>query len=385
MNYITAEILFVFIPYLKPHNVTLIPQLDLIFKMWKIIATIWVITKIIRKKRISKKTLSILPFCIVWIVSMYINNSISKDVINGIMTILGIHMYYECYRENTYIYEKLVLCLGKIAKIYLICQTITMLLIDGPLFGKVVGNMSDRFFLGGDNLSAFIMIVLTTVMFYSDEKKNNKITRLSWTIFIFEVISLVKQFAGAAMVSFLIFFVLVVFRNNKKIIKWITPMKMIIISIVFVGLVAYGDLASSMNGLLTKVGKVGFNGRTEIWFNATKAIMQKPLLGYGSVANTYMIENMLNHTNHTHSIVLEFLFETGIIGVITFGFYLKNNLKSIKNINKLLLIGISVYILNAIFDFYITSIYFYLLILIIIWDCRLKNHLEINKNTRERK
>lgn len=370
------EIFFVFLPYLKPHNITLIPELDLFFKIWKIVSTLWLIIKIFRKRSISKATLSVVPFCVTWIISMYINDSLSNDVFNSIMSIMGIHIYYEIYKDNKIIYNKLVWGLGLIAKLYLILQIVTLLIINGPLFGQVTKNTYDRFFLGGDNLSAFIMIVLTTIMFYADEKEKGKISINSWIIFMLEVVSLFRQFVGAAMVSFVIYFVLILLRNNKKVIGWITPRNAVFVAIVFVVLVAYGDLATSMGDILYRVGKVGFNGRTRIWSGAINAILKKPLLGYGSTVDTYMMQRMLYFANHTHNIVLEFLFETGLVGTFLFLYYLKNNFQRNYKIDKILLIGLFVYILNAVFDFYITSIYFYLLLLIMHWDAR--NQCKIN-------
>ena len=369
MRYV-FEILFIFLPYLKPHNITLIPALDSLFQIWKILATVLLVIKVIRKRVISKQILYILPFCGIWILSMYVNNSISQDVINGILSILGIHMYYEIYKDNYTAYSSFITTLGVLSKIYLVCQIITMIIIDGPFFCTLSDYTSDRFFLGGDNLSAFIMIVLSTIMFYADYFQYRTITKTSWIIFFLEYISLVKQFVGAAMVSFLVMFLLIVFRDNRKIQNWVTPKKAIVLSIVFVILVAFGDLADQMNSILSSVDKIGFNGRAGIWYSAFKAIQNKPLLGYGSVSNIQLMRSLLYHTNHTHNIVLEFLFETGLLGTIAFLYYLARSFQRNKPVNKILLIGISVYILNSIFDFYITSIYFYLLILLLVWNQR---------------
>ena len=373
----SIEMFLIFLPYLKPHNITLIPQLDVLFKVWKILATVWLLIKLFQEKKLSIKFFLIIPFCFIWLFSMIINQSLSIIIINCLMTIIGLNIYYYLYKDDQNTFNVFVGNLSWIARIYLVCQIVTMLLIDGPLFGTVVENGYDRYFLGGDNLSAFIMLVLTTIIFYSDYSKYNKISGFSWLLYALEYCCLIKYFVGAGIISFSFFFIAMLLKNNKTFVKWFTPSKVLLMGVVFICLVAFGNLSSLLNSLLQAANKGDFNGRTQIWAGAITAILKKPLLGYGSIEKESFIRQILYHANHSHNIVLEYLFEVGAVGVLSFCFYIKRSIYKRKQ-DIILILGLSAYLINSFFDFYITSIYFYLLILLIIWDSQIKRHTGVS-------
>ena len=306
----SIEMFLIFLPYLKPHNITLIPQLDVLFKVWKILATVWLLIKLFQKKKLSIKFFLIIPFCFIWLFSMIINQSLSIIIINCLMTIIGLNIYYYLYKDDQNTFNVFVGNLSWIARIYLVCQIVTMLLIDGPLFGTVVENGYDRYFLGGDNLSAFIMLVLTTIIFYSDYSKYNKISGFSWLLYALEYCCLIKYFVGAGIISFSFFFIAMLLKNNKTFVKWFTPSKVLLMGVVFICLVAFGNLSSLLNSLLQAANKGDFNGRTQIWAGAITAILKKPLLGYGSIEKESFIRQILYHANHSHNIVLEYLLQS---------------------------------------------------------------------------
>ena len=308
---------------------------------------------------------------------MIINQSLSIIIINCLMTIIGLNIYYYLYKDDQNTFNVFVGNLSWIARIYLVCQIVTMLLIDGPLFGTVVENGYDRYFLGGDNLSAFIMLVLTTIIFYSDYSKYNKISGFSWLLYALEYCCLIKYFVGAGIISFSFFFIAMLLKNNKTFVKWFTPSKVLLMGVVFICLVAFGNLSSLLNSLLQAANKGDFNGRTQIWAGAITAFLKKPLLGYGSIEKESFIRQILYHANHSHNIVLEYLFEVGAVGVLSFCFYIKRSIYKRKQ-DIILILGLSAYLINSFFDFYITSIYFYLLILLIIWDSQIKRHTGVS-------
>jgi O-antigen ligase len=96
------------------------------------------------------------------------------------------------------------------------------------------------------------------------------------------------------------------------------------IAIFIMGIVAlmaasmFTDIESKIGsklGMLSKSGDASeltsATGRTEIWGKAIELISKEPLFGYGAATSKFLLKDF---SMHTHNLVLNVAFSTGIIG-----------------------------------------------------------------------
>lgn len=359
---------FVMIPYLKPYNITLIPSIDAVFKVWKVIASLVITYFFIRNRpKMTKSIISLYSFLIVWFVSLLINNGPIGEFVNNIMSIVGVKMLFDSNKKKKYFKEGIVDVLYNISWICIVLNLITVIM--GYPFGAAGMKLDDNAnFLGGDNYSAFILITFCGFIFFHDEKKYNKITIRSWIVALMSIASLIITFSIMGILAHLFLFLSVMIKNReiqKKIFRWQNVV--IVGAVIFAG-VSFFHLDKLLASLLLGLDKVGFNGRNLIWPMAVEAIAKKPFLGYGGVTKELAQTWFLAGANHTHNILLEYPFSTGIIGTFFFLFYLASVLKNTKKSTRidrgmrLLLCTLSAYIFCGIMDFYIGMINLYLLL-----------------------
>lgn len=382
---------FVLLPYLKPYNVTLIPVLDIIFKMWKVAATLTIIFAFFySKEKIQKQSMCLIGFLITWTVSLIINKAPIVDFGNNILSIIGMLLLFETKINNKKFKVDIVQILYAISCVYMVLNLITVV-IKRPFLsgGMELGDNAN--FLGGDNYSAFILIVMCGILFLHDIQCYETIKIKTWFIALVGWVCLAIPFALTGMIAYALLLLVVFLDVNKtmraairKFFSWKTA---IVFCLFFVLAISYFHLDILVASLLGGLEKSGFNGRNMIWPMAISAFMKKPILGYGGIdaelASTWFIAG----ANHTHNFLLEFPFSTGIIGTAFFVTYMGYLLRKtkIKNnkVERMLLMVLAAYIICGTFDFYIGLIWFYLL-LDLIWlfkdnSRKIKKEAVVNK------
>jgi O-antigen ligase len=363
----------ILLPYLKPYNFTLIPWLDDIYKVWKVVVTLFILIEFakefIKKRRmIEKRTVFLWLFLFTWGISLLLNGEkqLILELGVNILSIFGVSVFFENIKNNQ-VYKKLVLqFLYVIAGSYSVLNLVVTIL--GHPFGAkdmVLGDNAN--FLGGDNYSAFILITLCGVMFFYDDIYVNKIRIRTYFFSACGLMSLIIPFSLTGLIAYLFLIVLFCLRKNVTITKLFSRKNMLVLAVVITCLIAFFDLSQLFNGVLEVVGKTGFNGRDLIWPRAVTAIFKRPLVGYGAVGSELSANwEFLAGANHTHNVILEYPFSTGLIGTLFFIIYLFYVFKGIhRQIHctvQPLLLTMSSFILCSIFDFYIGLIYFYLLL-----------------------
>lgn len=379
--------LFLFLivmPFLKPYNVTLIPALDNIFKIWKVASTAYIICAFLSKKqRAGKTSIYLFLFCITWMFSLVLNSGPIADYGNNIMSILGLRLLFETNMNNDEFKRNISKIIYKTGAVYMVLNCITAWM-GRPFFAAGMNLDDNANFLGGDNYSAFILIVLCGLMFFYDVKYKKKIRTCTWIFNIIGLISLIIPFSFAGMISYIILLTLILCSNYKFVRKAFNWKNALLICGVLVLLISYFHLDVVVRVFLGKLDKSGFNGRNMIWPRSITAIGKKFVLGYGGLTAEQAATWIIAGANHTHNILLQIPFSTGIIGTFFFVMYLRSILKNtLTNRDKpigILLMTLSSFILCSIFDFYIGLIYMYVL-LDFIWIY--KKGKRIGRNTYE--
>ena len=357
-------IAFILIPYLKPYNITLVPSVNSVFKMWKILATVIVIcTWIYKKAKIHVPTVSLLCFLAIWIVSLVMNRKTAQlsELINNILSIAGCAIFFEIGNHTKEFEKNLCTVLYRVFTAYFYLNLITVFM-KRPFFSDGMVLEDNANFLGGDNYSAFIIIAMSGIVFFCDLKKDQTIRKRTFITTFAGLLGLCLTFSLTGMAIDALFLFLATTRKNcflRKAANW--KIALFIAALVVLS-ISYLHLDRILAAILKSMDKTGFNGRGMIWPMVISAILKKPILGYGGV-NQYLAQTwFIAGANHAHNILLEYPFSTGLLGTMFFISYLYSVMNRQKKSSSILKICVSCYFLCSIFDFYIGLIYLYLLL-----------------------
>lgn len=357
-------IILFLVVYLKPFNISLIPVLDKIFQIGKILVTgLLLVMFVCQRRKVSKITKLCWLFLLAWIIGLVWNKNFSSYMME-ILTIFGVFLFFDYYRPTKYV-KYIYKTLYNIAVAYICLHTLTILL-DHPLFATPIISY-DKYFLGGDNRSAFILIVLCSILFLYDLKYKRKISLFSYVISLVGFFGLAYTFAVAGLVAYTILLLTTVFLFDPFINKVFNLKTCTLVIVLVVGFVVFFYNPKLVNAIGGLVGKKGLSSREFIWPLAFKRFLERPAFGYGALTN-FQIENYyLYGTTHAHNIILEFLMMTGIIGSFFFVKFFKSSLKICKkeekrSVYRMFIVGLSSFLICSLFDFYIGLIYFYMFI-----------------------
>lgn|GEM_PF-3549953 len=366
IDWAMVYLFFCVMPYLKPYNVTLIPWADNIFKLWKVLASLCILLTFIKgKPTFHRKSIYLIIFCAIWMISLVLNNGPVGDYFNNILSIIGITLLFEKGYKSSKFKSNITLLIYEIGAIYMLLTLITAIQTY-PFFAYGMKLDDNANFLGGDNYSAFILIVLCGCMFFYDEKYKRKIRKRTWLFSLLGLVSLIIPCAVTGILSYSLLLLVIVLRKYpgiRKLFKW---KYMVLICLLVVLAISYFGLDAILAKILNSMDKTGFNGRNMIWPMTISAIVNKPLLGYGGLTETQAQTWMIAGANHAHNILLQYPFSVGIVGTMFFVLYVMGVLNGTKRkCNKhiwILMTCLSAFVFCSIFDFYIGLIYFYLLL-----------------------
>lgn len=366
INSINLIIWIALLTYLKPANAILWGPVNDIYKIGKVLATLLIIILALKHRpRFSLQMISCLAFVIVWGYSIIQNNGELGERLQELLSIIGMVFLFSYIHAKPKKIEFVFSILSKIAKVYFVLELVTII-TNKPLFAEAMVN-GDRYFLGSDNYSAFIMLPLCGCMFAYSYMKNKKIDLNTWGFALVGFLSLVIPFAVTGMVMYALFLISALLISYPSVRKWMKTKTAIFIALVFTVSVVVFNVQDYLSGVLSFVGKVGLNSREIIWPRAVAAIAMKPIFGWGALTESQKNSYLLYGAGHAHNIVLEFLLETGILGTAIALIWLVTSLKGIAKVKAnymyIMQACLFFYLLCAIFDFYLGLIYFWLMIM----------------------
>lgn len=355
------------VSYMKPMNVTLITPLDNIYNGLKILSTIAILLMVIKRGvHFSKGQLFCLLLVSVWTISIYQNQGSLDVYLQEILSIIGLLFLFGVINNKP---QKTIYILGvlsSISKVYILLQFITII-TKKPLFADPIVSF-DRYFLGSDNYSAFILIPLCSFIFMNCYLRFNRIKIEEWLFPILGFLCLAIPFSVSGMLSYGLMLILMLFMNYPDIRKWFTPKKIIAFIIVFLFLVIAFNIQDKFVGIIGLFGKRGLSSREIIWPRTVDAIMKKPLIGWGALTDAQINSYLLYGAGHAHNIMLEFLLDVGVLGSFFSFLWIYYSFRGMKKIKTktihVMQICMSCYLLCSIFDFYFGLIYFWLLIFV---------------------
>lgn len=192
--------------------------------------------------------------------------------------------------------------------------------------GRIMKNSTQNwYFLTYDNDSIFYFIPVAALLLYYYHNYSKSALKLFVFYLGFILYMFISKTAATAMVSMLLFTLLVVYYlkcyegdSLKKVPKLKLNYRLailigVVFSIIMVSIVG-GGVATAIGNYFGKDGS--FSGRDKIWAKAIKYFLENPIVGYG-IEPAEQVWDKIGQT-HCHNIFIELLYTGGIIALVLF-------------------------------------------------------------------
>ena len=213
-----------------------------------------------------------------------------------------------------------------------VVNTITYILFPGALYADIGGWRC--WFLGADNSNySYYVVASTLAMLYCSCIKK-KITLLSIMVWISGFIFAFGRAIGSGMICqviWAILFLLYYQRWTRKLLKARYIFYVTVICIL--GIVVFRNLI--IGSVAAAVGKdITLTGRTLLWDNVIKAVMRRPVLGYGVCDENTFKRICSTHLGGPHNYILFIMLWGGFIALTIFALLLIKSAKASSTAKK---------------------------------------------------
>ena len=375
INVITVLNILIIAPLIKPTGlVYLNPNMNTLFQNWKalsIIVMLFIVlihfrklTSVLKKNRYIKKGIvGLIIFEAIYLINTILRGVEYSDLLNNCFTCTVLFVYI-LIESN--LRKKSSFCSGLdfVCTFYITCQIVSMVTERLRILPQLSGNGTPIYFFGPDNYSAFIVIPLLGILMYLGCKQEGKIRFRKRDVSLLLVLTACYIWTGSvtAALSLIVFVVATIFfSNSKRLIEAFSVRGVLIILCITLLLIISANIQNYFLGVLSFVGKAenGFtlNSRTIIWAQVLKIIYQNPFLGIGDLSEYEMTNYILGGASHAHNIFLELLMRTGIIGTISYLYFMlspliKKRATFVRPKNSVLWVAMYVYLVLSFMDFY---------------------------------
>lgn len=315
--------IFLVIPFFKPGSLAYIaPFVDILFDLWLIAVSLLIGFLYLASGRLSKIMLAIIAFEVVLALSTFLNAGDYYGLTVNILRTIPFCMLIELgTRQNP---KGLIKALITVLGIECLINSVTILIFPEGIyetveqFTQTIGwRQTQNFFLGYDNTHVlYILPLLCVLLIYANHSYLKRRYKIA-VIFLFTATVYVTWSAASVVCIsvFLLIFLMSEFHLNFKIFKF--KYYFIIIIVAFLGVVIFRLQDIFADFIVGFLGKdLSFTGRTFIWDRTLKVFMRHPFAGVGrhTRVETYMVIG----APHPHNLILRILYESGIVGMISF-------------------------------------------------------------------
>lgn len=369
INVLRFLLTFGFLSFYLPNSES-VP--NIVYKLWRYSALFvsfiaiaiyitYIITNDIRKKKKIKVNIRYVSVVLFYVYMYGITSFFTKTGLFqtyrcvyfvGFITLLEISVH--CLKEKDVI--KSYLFAGVSATIIYAISFVKYFNVVGGMhhglrkrlsYGYVLTDQNWYFFTY-DNASLFIFLPIAAVFVYYCIKFNNKSFKYCLIYEISVLLMYLLKSAVSAEVVFALFVVVstiyfykITSRDKIKInISYKKTWIMILIFHIMIITIVGSDIAYKVAGFFEKDGS--FTGRDVIWHRAKEYISLSPIFGYGMEET--LAKTMKLVYPHCHNILLEILYDGGIIGFVLYVIFIinftprKNNNNYTSNIFNLCLL-----------------------------------------------
>ena len=332
-------------------------------------SSILILLLYIKKKKYSPIIIIIVIYQLLLLFTTFLNNGQVFEQIKGLITIVSVCMLFDMEIKNNS-----MKFLKTISYIYCIVSLLCLITMFKyyPL-GMFIDTRFDRnyYLLGQDNASFFDILPSIAYLGIYEIMKNNKFTL---KVLLYSLIISIGFIYVNSTTAFVCLILILLFELTAKYKIWnlITSYKSIliftVIAFIILMFVGVSNISLLVYFVQEKLGKsLTLTGRTTIWQNALYYISKSPIIGYGFEQTEILVEKF--NINHVHNIVLQILYNSGIVGGYLFfliNYKVANKMNKYKDtlIFKFLIFVIFIFFIASQFDYYNRRFLIYTLFII---------------------
>ncbi len=351
------------IPYLTAN----VSATNSIYFVLQILSGSTILMLYLKKDKISKINIYNALFCLILLLSTYINNGNIMGCIKQIIMIMTISLLFEYgLKNNTKTFFKSI---SNYFSLLILINFISILMYPSGMYTTTL-NYTDNWILGYRNLHILYIMLgllfsyLISIIYYK------KLRFRDYVLTLISTVSLFIADSGTSKIGILIILVgciLPKILNNRifNIKSYTIAYIVSCVSIIFLRIQNYFEhlIVDILHRNLT------FTGRTYIWDYIIKYINQKPMLGYGKEYIEYRLYKTSHWpSSHAHNLILEILYQSGIIGLISYLIIAYNSFKQLyiyrnSKVSKIISLFIFAYMIMLLTEFYNFEFTIYLFVL----------------------
>lgn len=382
-NTVKSEMVYIFllIPFFKPVGLATISTYNSVMQIWKLISVgmiVWWYFLKDWKITIYTKNSGILGFVLFGII--YILNCMRfgndySDILNNYVTNLVLLFFIIVISKK---YNKQIKnflnAIKNLFVFWIVVHTISLFLVRMEIMHFSDGGSDYCYIFGTDNYSAFAIIPMLIVVCYIIRLNNNKRKAFIKNALMCAIVAAgyICVHSISAALAALVMLIFQLFSGNwEHILKKITVKRTMLILVLLLFLILHYNIQNYFLAFIAETLGKGekastLNSRTIIWKFSIDLIKNKPLLGYGAFSQAAIDDFILYGIDHTHNLLLELLVRTGLIGTVSYIWFLikpvsKKYKKLIKSKANVLVCGINVFLILSFMDVYPLMQYQYVL------------------------
>lgn len=355
----------------KPHVVSRLPELDLIWDITVVLCFIYFTIYLFSKHLAVKSDILLALFCLLYCVITFFYSP--ENILGSISSCIRVWLAFSCIR--LFVKKEKKSTLRIIAVVFSIELYIEFFVSVSNLLFMFLGD--PRFsLLGYDNYSIFAIAPMLVVLFSIDYLQHERYSANSILLFS---LMFVEKLATLAVTSIVVLFLVAValylikrknrlksFFNHKS--GFIILVSLSLLIVVFHA----QDIFSPLFELMGKDSTI--SGRTAIWDATLNSILSSPIWGHGRQSpESFLFITGLplfeRSWGHAHNGILELLFTVGCIGLVLYIAFLasvfasrKSSGADLSQVREILLVGVFAYALLMFTDSYFFLTPFYCLL-----------------------
>lgn len=313
---LTIGVLLLLAPFFEPGYVTVCaPAVRVFYNAGEVLSTLIVsgifLWNVIQKRRLSGAMIALFGLEGWMSVDVLIHQGLSKPAFLGIASVLVVGMLIEIAMSRGHASELLNAFL-LLYETLIGFNFLTMLLYPGGLYYTPMQNM-DNWLLGYRNMFIYYFLPALSLELVWAVRKQKHLR--FYLVLAVCVSSMAMGGSATGLVAILLFALLSVSGLYRW--KWINGISVTTAWLAaFVAIVVF-KVQTLMQPLLDLLGRTAtFSGRTGIWENTWKAILENPIFGYGVQSEeirTQVTQNALGIT--AHNMIFEQWYCYGAIGL----------------------------------------------------------------------
>lgn len=355
---------FVLLPFFKSSYLMLtFPKINLLYQGMQVIASLLVIGLILKKKSISKIFIYIFAYFIILFFSTLLNSGNITNYFITFFYVIVLSMIVDFgIKDNTKIFLN---AFEFLLSILIYANFLSILFFENGLYINSMG-FSSNWFLGYKNTHILYIIPTILISCINSYYTKDKLTLRNYLLLIVCFLStlLVENSTGIiGIILICCFLYLYKIWNKIKTFNILTYAVVYVLSFLVIVILRVQEWFSFLIvDILHK--DITFTGRTNIWDKVLEIIPSNFWLGRGMVTFQYSASVF-----STHNTILDIVYKTGIIGLISYFLIFYQSLKDLWFYRKHKIIQFISIVIFSYFIMMLTEAYSYEYIIYLLVIC----------------